>query len=184
MKMLPLLLSCLCFASCGGGGNYYVLAPAGSALSGGGVGIGIGPVIVADYLEERPYLVFQSSPTRVEVSDEHRWAGDLAGNFSRTLGTNLGIRMGTGNVGQYPFSKDSELRYQITVDVSQFHGTADGDAFLEASWRAYSLPGGRLIASRTASLHEPLQGDGFEKLAEAQSRLVDRLSGEIAKELR
>ncbi len=184
MKILTTLLTCLFLASCGGGGNYYVLAPSGIAPSGGGAGIGIGPVTMADYLQERPYLVFQSTPTKMEVSDEHRWAGDLSGNFSRTLGTDLGIRMGTGNIRQYPFSKESELRYQITVDVNQFHGTADGDALLEASWRAYSLPSSRLIASRTSTIREPLLQDGFEKLAEAQSRLVDRLAAEIAAELK
>ncbi len=184
MRFLTTILAGLLIASCGGGGNYYVLAPSGSAPSRGGPGIGIGPVNMADYLQERPYLVFQSTPTKMEVSDKHRWAGDLGGNFSRTLGTDLGIRMGTGNIRQYPFPKEAELRYQITVDVNRFHGTADGDAVLEASWRAYALPSSRLIASRTSTLREPLTEDGFEKLAEAQSRLVDQLAAEIARELR
>jgi uncharacterized lipoprotein YmbA len=92
--------------------------------------------------------------------------------------------MGTGNIRQYPWDNESELRYQITVDVNQFHGTANGDAVLEASWRAYSLPSGRLIAAKTSTLTEPLEQDGFEKLAEAQSRLVDQLSKVIAVQLR
>ncbi len=184
MKFLSLLALCLSLAACGGGGNYYVLAPAGKAPSGGGPGIGIGPVTIADYLSERPYLVFQSTPTRMEVSDKHQWAGDLGSNFSRTLGTDLGIRLGTGNIRQYPWTKESELRYQVSVDVNQFHGTADGDALLEASWRVYVLPSARLVASKTSTLTEPLTGDGFENLAEAQSRLVDQLSQVIAAEMR
>ena len=92
--------------------------------------------------------------------------------------------MGTGNIRQYPWTKESELSYQISVDVNQFHGTADGEAILEASWRAYSLPSGRLIVSRTSTLREPLSEDGFEKLAEAQSRLVDQLAVDIARALK
>ncbi len=179
-NLLSSLVLCLSLAGCGGGTNHYVLAPSGKAPARGGPGIGIGPVTVADYLSERPYLVFQSTPTKMEVSDEHQWAGDLASNFSRTLGTDLGYRLGTGNIQQYPWTKESELRYQITVDVNQFHGTADGEAILEASWRAYSLPDGRLITSKTSTLQEPLTEDGFEKLAEAQSRLVDQLAVDIA----
>ncbi|MFD2255876.1 membrane integrity-associated transporter subunit PqiC [Luteolibacter algae] len=183
MKFLPIIALCLSLIGCGSGGNYYVLATSGKAPSGGGYGIGIGPVTVADYLSERPYLIFQSTPTKMEVSDEHQWAGDLASNFSRTLGTDLGYHLGTGNIRQYPWRSDKELRYQITVDVNQFHGTADGEALLEASWRVYALPAGRLVASSTSTLREPLQADGFEKLAEAQSRLVDQLAKEIAARL-
>ncbi|MGD7652904.1 MAG: PqiC family protein [Verrucomicrobiales bacterium] len=183
MKLLSAIALCLTLAACGTGGNYYVLSPVAKAPSHGGPGIGIGPVTIADYLAERPYLVFQSSPNKMEVSDQHQWAGDLASNFSRTLGTNLGYHMGTGNIHQYPWTRESELSYQICIDVNRFHGTADGDALLEASWRAYSLPDGRLITSRTSTLTEPLESDGFEKLAEAQSRLVDQLSRAIAAEL-
>lgn len=184
--VIPIIALCLAIAGCGGGNiNHYVLATSGRAPSGGGgAGIGIGPVTVADYLSQQPYLIFQSTPTKMEVSDEHQWAGDLSSNFSRTLGTDLGNRMGTGNIRQYPWDKDSELQYQISVDVNRFHGTANGDAILDASWRAYSLPSGRLIAVKTSTLTEPLAGDGFEKLAEAQSRLVDQLSKVIAAELR
>lgn len=178
-----LLILSLLILGCGGTIQHYVLAPAGKVPSGSGVGIGVGPVTVADYLAERPYLIFQSTPTKMEVSDEHQWAGDLASNVSRTLATNLGYRLGTGNIRQYPWSKESEISYQVTVDVNQFHGTATGDAILEASWRAYSLPSGKLITSRTSTLTEPIIGDGFEKLAEAQSRLIDQLSSVIADRL-
>lgn len=182
---LSFSLLILALSSCGGSVNHYLLATAGKPPSGGGgKGIGIGPVSVADYLSERPYLIFQSTPTKVEVSDEHQWAGDLSSIFARTLGTNLGYHMGTGNIRQYPWTRESELRYQIAIDVNQFHGTSDGDAILEASWRAYSLPEGRLVVTKTTTISEPLLGDGFEKLAEAQSRLVDRLSLVIAAELR
>ena len=184
-NLLSIPALCLALSACGGSINHYVLAPSGKAPSrSGGAGIGIGPVSVADYLSERPYLIFQSTPTKMEVSDEHQWAGDLTSKLSRTLGTDLGYHMGTGNIRQYPWDKESELRYQITVDVNQFHGTANGDAVLEASWRAYSLPSGRLITSKTSTLSEPLEADGFEKLAEAQSRLVDQLSRVIAAELK
>lgn len=183
-KFFLAILPCVILLGCGGTVQYYVLAPAGRVPSGSGVGIGVGPVTVADYLSERPYLIFQSTSTKMEVSDEHQWTGDLASNVSRTLATNLGYRMGTGNIRQYPWSRESELTYQVTVDVNQFHGTFTGDAVLEASWRAYSLPSGKLITSRTTTLTEPIVGDGFERLAEAQSRLIDQLASRIADRLR
>lgn len=178
-----LLIFFLGLASCSTERNYYVLAPVGRAPSGGGIGIGVGPVNMADYLVERPYLIFQSSPHKMEMSDLHEWGGDLRNDFTRVLGSNLGRRKGTGNIRTYPWDRENELKYQITVDVRQFHGTSEGDALLEASWRAYELPGSRLIASKTTTLREPITTDGFEELAAAQSRLIDKLAAAIAKEL-
>ena len=183
LSPLLILVTFFALASCSTERNYYLLSPVGKPPSGGGIGIGIGPVTMADYLVERPYLVFQSTPNKMEISDLHEWGGDLRNDFTRVLASNLGRRKGTGNIRTYPWDRENELKYQITVDVRQFHGTADGDAFLEASWRAYELPGSRLIASKTSTLREPITNDGFEELAAAQSRLIDKLAAAISKEL-
>lgn len=181
---LPLVLLPLLLLSCSSTRHYYILTPSGKPPSHQGKGIGIGPVTIADYLVEKPYVVFQSSPNRMEISDLQEWAGDLRSNFTRVLGTNLGRRMNTGNIRSYPWDRKNELQYQVTVDLSQFHGTSDGDAILEASWRAYSLPGGRLITTQTTTLLEPMTEDGFDALVAAQSRLVDQLAAEIAAQLK
>lgn len=160
--------------------NFYVLSAAGPAPSGGGIGIGVGPVDIASYLSERPYVVFQSSPNKMEISDQHEWAGDLRSGFMSVLASNLGSRTSSGNVRTYPWDHEGDLDYQVTVDIRQLHGTAHGDALLEASWRVYQLPDSRLVTSKTTTLREPLSGDGFEALVAAQSRLVDRLALTIA----
>jgi uncharacterized lipoprotein YmbA len=183
LSPLLILVTFFALASCSTERNYYLLSPVGKPPSGGGIGIGVGPVTMADYLVERPYLVFQSTPNKMEISDLHEWGGDLRNDFTRVLASNLGRRKGTGNIRTYPWERENELKYQITVDVRQFHGTADGDALLEASWRAYELPGSRLIASKTSTLREPITNDGFEELAAAQSRLIDKLAVAISKEL-
>lgn len=180
-------LGCLVLLSCSCGSkdsrSYYLLSAAGSAPASAGLGVGIGPVSLAPYLLERPNLVFQSSPNRLEFSDQHLWAGDLEGDFSRVLATNLGRRMGTGNVRVYPWRKEGELDYQIVVDVVRFHGTADGETVLEANWRAYRLPAGTLVKSKNTTVSDDLRGDGFEELAASQSRLLDLLAEVISEEL-
>ncbi|MGJ8696496.1 MAG: PqiC family protein [Verrucomicrobiaceae bacterium] len=183
-KFLSLCLPFVLLLSCSTGRNYYVLSPVHNAPARHGIGIGVGPVSMADYLVERPYVIFQSTPHKMEISDMHEWAGDLRNDFTRVLSSNLGHHMGTGNLRIYPWERDLELRYQITVDVTRFHGTADGDAILEASWRAYELPGSRLITSQTTTLREPLADDGFESLVAAQSRLIDQLSKTISTNLK
>lgn len=165
--------------SCAPSKSYYLLTPEGPAPSDGGPGIGVGPVSVAAYLD-RPNLVFQESDNRLAVAESHRWAGDLEDNIASVLAANLGRRLGTGDVRTYPWADDGDLRHQISIDIRQLHGTAGGDAFLEAAWRVYSLPDRRMTASRSWSGTEPLGSDGYDALAAAESRLLARLADKIA----
>jgi len=178
------LISYFIFSSCSGPGEhkYYLLSPSGEATTKQGVRIGVGPVITAAYLD-RSYLVFQTSDNTLDVNENHEWAGDLSSEISRVLGTNIGRKVNSINIQSYPWNKESELDYQIAIDIKRFHGTNNGNALLEASWRIYKLPGSRQITSKSITMTEPLETDGFESLAAAQSRLLDRLSVKIASSL-
>jgi uncharacterized lipoprotein YmbA len=92
--------------------------------------------------------------------------------------------MKTGNVRTYPWPRDEEIDYQVTLDVRQLHSEADGYAVIEAGWRAYSLPDRKLKASRTFVDREPLAADGYAAMVAAQSRLLARLAENIAAGLR
>lgn len=183
-QRIILLASALLLASCGlGSRSFYVLTADGPAPSGGGAGIGVGPVTLAEYID-RPNLVFAEAPNQLAVAEDHRWAGDLEASIARVTAANLGRRLNTGNVRTYPWHGDDGIRYQVTLDVRQLHGGADGYAVIEAGWRAYSLPDRRLKASRTFVDREPLESDGYQPLVAAQSRLLSRLADDIAKGLR
>jgi uncharacterized lipoprotein YmbA len=169
--------------SCAPAKSFYVLTPEGPAPSGGGMSVGVGPVSLASYLD-RANLVYQEGGNRMSVAESHRWAGDLEENIARVTATNLGRRLGTGNVRTYPWGSDSELRYQVSLDIRQLHGNADGDAVLEAAWRVYSLPDRRMIVSKSWSGTEPLKADGYDEMAAAQSRLLGQLASQIAATLK
>ena len=182
----PLLLAatCLLIAACGTGPkSYYMLTADGPAPSGGGAGLGVGPVIVAEYID-RPNLVLQEQPNQLAIASDHRWAGALDSSIARVTAANLGRRTGTGNVFVYPWPRDEGLRHQVTIDVRQFHGGADGFAVLEAGWRVYALPERRLVASRTFTGREALERDGYQPLVAAQSRLLSRMADDIAAAMR
>ncbi|WP_193214374.1 PqiC family protein [Luteolibacter marinus] len=182
MRPLALVIALL-LAACAAPKSFYVLTPEGPPPAGGGMTIGVGPVSLAGYLD-RANLVFQESGNRMAVAESHRWAGDLEENIARVTATNLGRRLGTGNVRTYPWGSDGELRYQISLDIRQLHGTSNGDAVIDAAWRVYSLPDRRMIASKSWSGSEPMNADGYDELAAAQSRLLARLATEIAATLR
>ncbi len=54
---------------------------------------------------------------------------------------------------------------------------------MEASWRVYSLPDRKLIATRSWSGTEPLSKDGYDALVAAESRLIARFAVEVGKTL-
>lgn len=181
--LLPLAVSLLFVACAQPSKNFYMLSAGGEPPSGGGMGIGVGPVNLAEYIN-RPNLVVQEGPHQLAIAEDHRWAGDLGAAVARVTAANLGRRLNTGNVRTYPWQRDEEIRYQVTLDIRQLHSGEDGYAIIEAGWRAYSLPDRTLKISRTFVDREPLGADGYSPMVAAQSRLLERLADSIAAGLR
>jgi uncharacterized protein len=184
MKQLFLFLTVVLMAGCAQPSKkFYVLTSQGPSPSGSGVGIGVGPVALAEYLD-RPNLVTQESANQLSVSEDHRWAGDLSESIVRVSAANLGRLVKSGNVRVYPWQRDDEIDYQVTLDVRQLHSTQDGYAVIEAGWRVYAFPERSLKASRTFVDREPLESDGYDSMVAAQSRLMARLAQDISSSIR
>ncbi|MGV3659490.1 MAG: PqiC family protein [Prosthecobacter sp.] len=161
----------------------YKLTAEGKPPTAGGIGIGVGPVTVADYLS-RPNLVMQEGGNKLAIAESHRWAGELEDNIARVMAANLGNEMRTSHVLTYPWNGDEGLSYQITLDIRELHGHAEGHAVLDAAWRVYSLPGRTMVTSRTWTATEPFAADGYEELVAAESRLLARLARQIRASLK
>lgn len=159
--------------------TFYALNAEGNLPSIEGTSIGVGPVALAEHLNRRN-LVVQTSPNRIEVAQSHLWAGDLDNGIARVLATNLGRHLNTGNIRTYPWQRDSEIDYQVAVDVREFIAGVDGHARIEVTWRVYSLPGSKLVQQRTFSEKEPIAAEDYESVVAAQSRLLGKLSADIA----
>lgn len=182
--VITALFICVMMMGCGGTApSFYILSTEGPLPSGRGVGIGVGPVSLAEYVD-REKIVVQVSPNKLEIAEDHLWAGDLDDSLTRVLTTNIGRRVGTGNVRSYPWQRDSELDYQVAMEVRKFLAGADGYAHIEASWRLYRLPEAKLVATKTFVGAEPIESEDFDAVAAALSRLLGRLAGNIAGSIR
>ena len=162
--------------------HYYILSAESPMPSGGGKGIGLGPIALAGHLD-RPNLVIQETPESLGIAESHHWGGSLEQNISRALATDLGRALHTGFVLTYPWSNDAGLTYQIAVDIHHFEGDPQGNAVLDATWRVYSLPDRGMVATRSWSGKEPQLTDGYDALVAAESKLLGRLAREIASSL-
>ncbi len=170
----------LTFAACSTPEQYYRLSADGPPpAKGEGFALGVGPVTLPDYID-RGELVFQSSETRFEIPYEQRWAGSLRDTATRAIGTNLARRLGTGNLHIHPWPPGTPLRYQVRVDVRQFHARSGGDAILEASWTIEDGTSGRVLRRRSGNFTEPVLRNGYEGIVAAESRLISQCSRAIA----
>ena len=175
-----LMIAIALLAGCAAGSkSFYVLTADGPAPAGADAKFIDDRDALAEYID-RPNLVIAESPNQLAVAEDHRWAGDLAASITRVTAANLGRQLHSGNIRTYPWRNDSELNYQITLDIRQLHAGHDGYAVIEAGWRAYLLPGRQLKASRTFTDREALAADGYPAMVAAQSRLLSRLAADIA----
>lgn len=183
-KNFPILLSAVFLFGCSSiAPTFYMLSAEGTLPSGGGMGIGVGPITLAEYVD-RQNIVIQTSPNTLELAESHLWAGDLDDSVARVLATNIGRRLKTGNVRTYPWRRDSEIDYQVSMDIREFIAGSDGYAHIEATWRIYKMPGSQQIFSKTFIGKDPIASENYEAVVAAQSRLLGKLSAEIAAVIR
>jgi uncharacterized protein len=161
--------------------RFYVLsaAPAPApALPVRDVTVGVGPVTLPAYLD-RPQVVTRTGRDEVDIAEFDRWAEPLRDAVPRVLAENLAGQIPADRVVVFPWRATRGVLYQVAVEVTRFDGATGSEAVLRARWRV--LDGqGRELAFGTSDLREATSASGYVGLVAAQSRLLGRLSAEIA----
>jgi hypothetical protein len=169
-----------------GTSRFYTLNSINSAdikekvsLADNSIAIGIGPVEIPDYLD-RPQIVTRTSRNELKLSDFNRWAGSLKSDISRVLAKNLSALLTINNVHIYPWKLYMPVKYQIIVDITGFDGTPGGDVIFKANWTILGENGKKALLSDSSNFSEKINGQGYNALVAAESRVLERLSRDIA----
>ena len=141
--------------------------------------IGIGPVKVADYLDESQ-IVTRTSDNQLAKAEFHRWAGSLDDNLTNVLADNIGFLLPTDRIHRYPWRTSVPIDYQVVVDVVRCDGRLGEAAWLIARWSVLRGPEKKLLKMNRSSIREPVSGADYAALVAAQSRALARLSQDIA----
>ena len=170
--------------SCGSSDEFYRLSATGAAPAGPAseLSVSVGPVSLPAYID-RAELVFQNGPNEFQVPPNVRWIGSLQENMSRVLAEDLGRMLHSSRV-RSSLESGFAPRYQVALEVRQFHGTSGGDAILDVVWRIQHGDSGAVLSRHSAIFHEPIAGDGYGPLVRAESRLLEQCAAAIAKSLR
>jgi uncharacterized lipoprotein YmbA len=140
--------------------------------------LGVGPVDFPDYLRRLP-VVTSVGPTRVDLSDERRWAEPLDKNFTRVLSENLATLLDTQRIEKYPWALRTKVDYQIELDVQRFETTSDGQSQLMASWIIRDGQSSKILYASQTTAGAPA-GSDEASASTALSNDLATLSKEIA----
>jgi hypothetical protein len=148
------------------------------AASGDHVAIGLGPVAFPKFLN-RPQIVTRQSPNRVEVSEFHRWASPLQGDFMRVLAKNISMLLPMSRVAVYPWKDQDSPSYRIKLNVAQFDGQFGKHVILDVTWSVVKQKDKNDPVVKNSLIKEPVTTEDYEAIAAAKSRAIAVLSQEI-----
>ena len=141
--------------------------------------IGIGPVKVADYLDQS-MLVTRTGDNQVVKAQFDWWVGSFRDNFTNVLADNIGMLLATDRVYLYPWRVAVPINYQVVLDVVRCDGWLGDAVWLEVRWSVFEGPEKKVVKIQLSSVREPVGGVDYAALVAAQSRAVGKLSQEIA----
>lgn len=183
------LLALLVLAGCGTTrpARYYLLTPEGPMASpdaASSLGIGVGPVTLAPYLDRAQVVTRVAGTNELRLEDSRRWAEPLAEAVGRVLAEDLARRLGTDQVRVYPWRQWEGLDYQVVVEVLRFDADSQGRVRLDVRWRVEGHGGAGSLATRRSELAGEVRGEGYAAIVQAQSRTLAGFADEIAAAVR
>jgi uncharacterized lipoprotein YmbA len=188
---LAMMICWLVLAGCLGGPsaptNFYMLSPLSPSQAGtaaataeGRIRISLATVVVPEYLN-RNEIVVNLDNTVYQLAEFNQWAEPLNDNLTRVLAVNLTNLLQEDSITVFLSSDSSILPdYRLEVDVVRLDGNLGGQAALVAQWALLAGEEDDLILMRRLEYQEPATDQTYKGLVLAKSRMVEKLSRDIA----
>jgi uncharacterized lipoprotein YmbA len=182
MKRLAILSAGLLLSGCGHSPptRFYTLdsvPPAQAAAAGPRAPVQLSAVHLPPTFD-RPQVVTQTAPGRLELSEQDQWGAPLDEMMRRTLAQDLLARLPEGAFIA-PEAPRPAGAQGLVVDVLQLQATP-GRVVIQATWSLTGGASGDLAQSRIVNLSTSTRGPGAAGQADAISRLLGELSDRIA----
>ena len=166
--------------------EFYTLSPmpvVSEAEKIAGVGdnlaVGVGPLQIPKIID-RPQIISRIGPNKIEVDEFHRWAGSVYEDILRAVTMNLAALLQSSLVLAYPWEDYFEPDYRIYMEVHQFDGRPGQYAQLDITWTIIGRDARQILLMKKSLINESAQGDDFTAFVAAKSRLLAKLSRQIA----
>jgi uncharacterized lipoprotein YmbA len=175
-------------AGCAGGGApvvYYTLqsSPLSPAMAGlTPAEIGVGPVILPDYLE-RSALVTRISPNQLNIHQGHHWAGSLRDEIVRVVSANLKSACPGATVRPHPWAAGDPPAVRFRISILSFEGRPGEEVNLKVAWYVENKRAGRSPLRRETHIRHSVKGEDLEAYTAAMGQALAGLAREMAKDV-
>lgn len=170
--------------------TFYLLSPtsvgkdeAKSTEQGDCIHLRIARVTIPEYLN-RPHIVTRTTENILSLSDDDQWAEPLSDTVARVLAENISQHVCTRKISLSPGKASGESDYRVEVEVYRMDGSLGKDAVLDAWWTVSGGAGNLFLQSKRSKFSESVTGDTYSAFVQAQSRILDTFSREIAEAIR
>ena len=143
--------------------------------------VGLGPIELPGYLD-RQQIATRTSTNRLSYSENDRWAAPLAESFSRVLRQNISHLLNPAQMIQFPWQSNDAPDYQVKIEVLQFEGNSNQEAWLTARWTVIDR-NKKILVGQRSQLNRRAGSLSTEDFAKALSETLGDLSREIVKTL-
>ena len=144
--------------------------------------IKVGPVSVPDTLDQEPIVTRTGSNTL--LADEYnRWSGNFQKDIQRILGENISILLPNS---QMILGRETALLtddFQVIINVREFDGELGGMVTLNVDWTVARKGKNKSVTVKKSVLQENSNGADYAGYVATQSRLLAKLSQQIADEI-
>jgi hypothetical protein len=148
----------------------------------GDFSVGLGPIELPGYLD-RQQIATRTSTNRLSYSETDRWGAPLAETFSRVLGQNISQLLKPVQVSQFPWQSNEAPDFQVKIEVLQFEGNSNQEAWLTAHW-SVSDRTKKILVGQNSQLTRRTGSQSIEASVKALGETLGDLGREIANSLR
>ena len=141
--------------------------------------LSVGPVVIPDVLK-KSQIATGGAEGRYQLSEFHRWVGDVDREFARAVAEQLAARLGTEQVAVFPWDQHLQPTFRVLLDVLAMGGEPGREAKLVVRWSLVDPQGRMAPVIRRSDLSEQPAAAGYDAWVNAQQRNISRLSEEIA----
>lgn len=169
--------------------NYYSLyapaqqAPQAKEPAPATLVVSVGPVTIPDILRQSQ-IATGGADGRYQLSDYHRWSGEVDRDFARAVAEQLSSKLGTEQVALFPWDQQFKPTCRVSLDVLSMSGERGREATLTVRWSLVDPTGKTAPMVRRSDFRETPADAGHAAWVAAQQRNIVKLGEEIAAEIR
>lgn len=145
--------------------------------------IGFLGVEVSEYLA-RPQIVTRTGASELMLAEFDRWAEPLNGQLSHVIMENLSNLLADHRIRILSMRRSKKADYKLEIRIIRMDGKRGDALTLIARWSLIKAEGGEVARIKRTRITEPVLGSDYHALVDAHSQAVNKLSREIAEEVR